>query len=474
MEVGMAPPHKRRKLSESDSRDGISFESEVGRPAPTPTFSHGVEHLSHAYATSDSRQVPPRIEEVHLQIHHQAVSVPDIHHGLHRRQGSGASSEPTLAVTVVASVNTDGSTTGLSTATDTAAASGVSSFASTATTTVISSPSPSDSTSTSSSTDATSSSSSTDATSSTSSDTISSTSYNSTGTVTPTSSSTSDPSSTAAGFIGISPTGSSPASASNNSSSGSVSLTGTVTSLSTGASLSGSLSQNLTTSALIIQDSRSHTTESSSKTLGAAFYLATLADGTVETFSRSSHSYITTFPDGSFATVPAATGSYVTATGTDGVTSVVYILYQQQQQNERRFQWRRPLRILRQGSSIARSRGGAGGGGGGSEHGRPLCRAQGIEGRTIAPHVLGLSSGVPRRPSFEVVGMDAAAAAAARPATGQGFRERLDRSRFEFKAVRRKGSVGGMRERGWGWWEQMRPRAREREREREREDGGWI
>ncbi|TKA41254.1 hypothetical protein B0A55_13786 [Friedmanniomyces simplex] len=134
----------------------------------------------------------------------------------------------------------------------------------------------------------------------------------------------------------------------------------------------------------------------------------------------------------------------------------------------------RPLRILRQGSSIARSRGGAGGGGGGSEHGRPLCRAQGIEGRTIAPHVLGLSSGVPRRPSFEVVGMDAAAAAAARPATGQGFRERLDRSRFEFKAVRRKGSVGGMRERGWGWWEQMRPRAREREREREREDGGWI
>ncbi|TKA39839.1 hypothetical protein B0A55_13559, partial [Friedmanniomyces simplex] len=101
-------------------------------------------------------------------------------------------------------------------------------------------------------------------------------------------------------------------------------------------------------------------------------------------------------------------------------------------------------------------------------------QAQGIEGRTIAPHVLGLSSGVPRRPSFEVVGMDAAAAAAARPATGQGFRERLDRSRFEFKAVRRKGSVGGMRERGWGWWEQMRPRAREREREREREDGGWI
>ncbi|TKA81340.1 hypothetical protein B0A55_02765 [Friedmanniomyces simplex] len=132
----------------------------------------------------------------------------------------------------------------------------------------------------------------------------------------------------------------------------------------------------------------------------------------------------------------------------------------------------RPQRILRQGSSTARSRGGGGGGegeGGGSELARSLCRAQGSEARTIAPHVLGLSSGLPGRPSFEVVGIEAAQA---RPAAGQGFRERLDRSRFEFKAVRRKGSVGGMRERGWGWWEQMRPRARERERERE--EGGWI
>ncbi|TKA77021.1 hypothetical protein B0A55_01953 [Friedmanniomyces simplex] len=276
MEVGMAPPHKRRKLSESDSRDGISFESEVGRPAPTPTFSHGVEHLSHAYATSDSRQVPQRIEEVHLQIHHQAVSVPDIHHGLHRRQGTGASSEPTLAVTVVASVNTDGSTTGLSTATDTAAASGVSSFASTATTTVEQ--------------------------------------YR-------------------RHLIYIFRHH----------------LIHIIRQLDghgdpdilfdiRSKQYSGwfhwhftywqlpnfSFEQFQQRLSLIIQDSRSHTTESSSKTLGAAFYLATLADGTVETFSRSSHSYITTFPDGSSATVPAATGSYVTATGTDGVTSVVY------------------------------------------------------------------------------------------------------------------------------------------------------
>ena len=68
----------------------------------------------------------------------------------------------------------------------------------------------------------------------------------------------------------------------------------------------------------------SQTTEHSSQTLAAAFYLATLADGAVQTLSRASQSYITTFSDGSVATVPAATGSYVTTTGADGVTSVVY------------------------------------------------------------------------------------------------------------------------------------------------------
>ncbi|KAK0893963.1 hypothetical protein LTR02_012545 [Friedmanniomyces endolithicus] len=333
MDVGMAPPSKRRKLSESESRDDISFESEVGRPAPTPTLSHGVEHLSHAYAASGPRQVPQRIEEVHLQIHHQAIAAPDNHHGLHRRQGTGVSSEPTLDVTVVASVNTDGSTTGLSTTTDAAAASGVSSFGSTTTMTVISSSTPPDSTATSSSSGAASS---TNTTSSATSDTTSSTSsYNSTGSATATSS-TSESSSTGAGLIGISGTGGTSTSSSNNGSSGAVSLTGTVTSLGTAASLS----QNLTTS---VKDSSttyttrttielnssksrpgSHTTEASSQTLAAAFYLATLADGAVQTLSRASQSYLTTFSDGSVATVPAATGSYVTTTGADGVMSVVY------------------------------------------------------------------------------------------------------------------------------------------------------
>ncbi|KAK0260555.1 hypothetical protein LTS09_004852 [Friedmanniomyces endolithicus] len=336
MELGMAPPSKRRKLSESEARDDISFQSEVGRPAPTPTSSPCVEHLSHAYAASGPRQVPQRIEEVHLQIHHQALAGPENHHGLHRRQGTGVSSEPTLDVTVVAAVNTDGSTTGLSTTTDAVSASSVSSFASTATTTVISSSTPSDSTATSSNSDAASS---TDNISSATSDSTSPTSSdNSTGSHTPTSS-TSESSSTGIGLIGISATGATSTSASINGSSGAVSLTGTVTSLGTAASIS----QNLTTSALIIKDSSttyttrttielnsstsrpsSHTTEASSQTLAAAFYLATLADGAVQTLSRASQSYITTFSDGSVATIPAATGSYVTTTGADGVTSVVY------------------------------------------------------------------------------------------------------------------------------------------------------
>ncbi|KAK0929721.1 hypothetical protein LTR91_001237 [Friedmanniomyces endolithicus] len=82
----------------------------------------------------------------------------------------------------------------------------------------------------------------------------------------------------------------------------------------------------------------------------------------------------------------------------------------------------------------------------------------------IGPHVLGLSHSVSRQPSFEVVGIDTAAPQ--RPGTGQGFRERLDRSRFEFKAVRRKAS-GGMKDRGMGWWEQMRQKTRE-------SNEGWI
>jgi hypothetical protein len=44
----------------------------------------------------------------------------------------------------------------------------------------------------------------------------------------------------------------------------------------------------------------------------------------------------------------------------------------------------------------------------------------------------------------------------------------LDRSRFEFKAVRRKAS-GGLKERGLQWWDQRRGREREPQAEE-----GWI
>ncbi|WPG98504.1 Hypothetical protein R9X50_00129500 [Acrodontium crateriforme] len=49
--------------------------------------------------------------------------------------------------------------------------------------------------------------------------------------------------------------------------------------------------------------------------------------------------------------------------------------------------------------------------------------------------------------------------------TASSFREKLDRSRFEFKAVRRKAS-GGLKERGLSLWEHVRHREREKE--------GWI
>ncbi|KAK4961514.1 hypothetical protein LTR10_002004 [Elasticomyces elasticus] len=319
MELGMAPPHKRRKLSESSSRDGIIFEGETARPAPT--LSHGVSHLTHAHAASGSRQVPQRIEEVHLQIHQLAVGAADSNEVLHRRQGTGVSSE-------TASVTSDSSSTAQSTTTDSAS-----------TTEVTSSAASTESASTSGSTDTSSSASSTDSISSTSSDSASTSSERPTSSKDSTSASSTSTSrvgSTASGFIDSSPTAGS-ASSTNSSSSDTATLTGTVTSLS-----SASFARN-TTSALIVQDSSttyttrttidlnssasrsgSRTSDSSSQTLGAAFYLATLDNGRVETLSRSSDSYITTFSDGSQATVPAATGSYVTATGTDGVTSVVY------------------------------------------------------------------------------------------------------------------------------------------------------
>lgn len=79
----------------------------------------------------------------------------------------------------------------------------------------------------------------------------------------------------------------------------------------------------------------------------------------------------------------------------------------------------------------------------------------------LGPHSLGLDSG-DRRAEFDQL---EAQDVPPRPATGMSFREKLDRSRFEFKAVRRKAS-GGLKERGLSWWEQIRNKDKEKE--------GWI
>jgi hypothetical protein len=73
----------------------------------------------------------------------------------------------------------------------------------------------------------------------------------------------------------------------------------------------------------------------------------------------------------------------------------------------------------------------------------------------IAPHTLGLTT------TTRKVSLDAPSE---RSATAMSFRDKLDRSRFEFKAVRRKAS-GGLKERSLNWWEQ---------RKREKSQEGWL
>lgn len=73
----------------------------------------------------------------------------------------------------------------------------------------------------------------------------------------------------------------------------------------------------------------------------------------------------------------------------------------------------------------------------------------------IAPHTLGLTT-TTRKVSID--------APSERSATAMSFREKLDRSRFEFKAVRRKAS-GGLKERSMNWFDQKR---------RDRSQEGWI
>lgn len=79
----------------------------------------------------------------------------------------------------------------------------------------------------------------------------------------------------------------------------------------------------------------------------------------------------------------------------------------------------------------------------------------------IAPHTLGLGLAssfdglATNHHPFQFPDDAASETADARPTTALNFREKLDRSRFEFKAVKRRAS-GGIRERGKQWIEKVR------------------
>lgn len=77
----------------------------------------------------------------------------------------------------------------------------------------------------------------------------------------------------------------------------------------------------------------------------------------------------------------------------------------------------------------------------------------------LTPYVLGLTAST-RKLSADVP--------SDRSASATGYREKLDRSRFEFKAVRTKAS-GNLKERGMAWWDQRKPN-----KDREKESPGWI
>lgn len=84
----------------------------------------------------------------------------------------------------------------------------------------------------------------------------------------------------------------------------------------------------------------------------------------------------------------------------------------------------------------------------------------------IPPQVLGLTT-TTRKVSAETPD---------RSATAMSFRDKLDRSRFEFKAVRRKAS-GTLKERSRHWWDQRRSNNNNRDMDAEEEGqerAGWI
>lgn len=77
----------------------------------------------------------------------------------------------------------------------------------------------------------------------------------------------------------------------------------------------------------------------------------------------------------------------------------------------------------------------------------------------IEPHTLGLTS------TRKQTSSDLNADPIPRPSTGLSFRDKMDRRRFEFKAVKSKRS-GSLKEKSMNWWEQVKHKDKQKE--------GWI
>lgn len=102
MAHGMAPPHKKRRLSP----DAAPTTCTAARP--TSTFAHSVESIEDRNLwTAQARPRPHHVQEVHLQIQHRPAfpAIWEEHRGLHRRQEGLAT-----VVNVITTVDAAGST----------------------------------------------------------------------------------------------------------------------------------------------------------------------------------------------------------------------------------------------------------------------------------------------------------------------------------------------------------------------------
>ncbi|RMZ08317.1 hypothetical protein D0860_04719 [Hortaea werneckii] len=285
MEDLMAPPNKRRKVSEQ-SHVGVMVETQAREVALAPSYSHGVEHIPHRTQSAThtaarlGRRVPQRIDEVHFKIQAQALHESEGQQLRRRQQGTAASSESTSSTTASPSADTTENTSASSDIPD-SSSSGTESSAPTSDAGV-----------------------------------SAAISASSTGT-------TSSPNSlTGSGSRSLSlivstDTGSSDAASSTTS----ASATGSIASASDTNTGSASSNTSSPTSETTSGISSSSTTTSS---LGDLIYLATLQNGAVQTITRAQSDYATTFSGGQVSTIAAYSGSLDVSTDDSGATSTYY------------------------------------------------------------------------------------------------------------------------------------------------------